>query len=79
MRIIGFKNVDFKTKEGDQIKGVSLFCLTEEEGVEGTACERVFVTDQKANGWKPTVGEEIEVVYNKYGKVDRVIVMKKAA
>ena len=79
MKVIGFKKVNFETPEHQQIKGYRVFCtLAPDESITGTGCEVFFVSETKADGWIPRVNEEIDIVYNKYGKIDRIIRSKAA-
>ncbi|PKM73905.1 MAG: hypothetical protein CVU91_02330 [Firmicutes bacterium HGW-Firmicutes-16] len=82
MKVIGMKKLDFQTPENQTIKGYKVFCTysnADDKNLVGTACEDFFISENKASGWLPKVGEEIEIVYNKYGKVDHVNVVKSAA
>ncbi|MEA4896599.1 MAG: hypothetical protein VB064_15250 [Oscillospiraceae bacterium] len=82
MKVIGFKRVDFVTPEKDTIKGHKVFCTysdADDKNLIGTACEDFFITDTKAAGWMPKIGDEVEIVYNKYGKIDKIRLLKAAA
>lgn len=70
MKLIGHKRVNFVAKDtGAVINGYNLFVTEQREDVEGEACERVFVTLEKLGGYKPEVGDEIIIIYNRFGKV----------
>lgn len=77
MKVIGFRKTEFDAPANgnmpaQHIKGYKVFCTFDDKGVDGSACVDFFISDYKAQGWIPTLGEEIELVYNKYGKIDRV-------
>lgn len=72
MKIVGVKRVDFKAKDGDQVTGYKVHCTFEDKGTEGLSCESIFVSEKKANGWIPRIGENVEFLYNKYGNIDSV-------
>lgn len=72
MKVIGYKEMDFSAQDGTHIKGYKVFCTFDDDKAVGSACESFFVSEKKAAGWVPEIGEEIEIVYNKYGKIDRV-------
>ncbi len=74
MKVIGMKDVDFTTKDNQKISGCKLFCTLEDKTVTGVACESIFLSTQKLKdlGYAPTVGDELYVSYNKYGKIDNV-------
>lgn len=70
--IVGQRTVDFITKDGVKMKGLSLY-LGEKIPAElgaGMAVDKVFLSDAKLNSfdYKPQVGDAVEVLYNKYGK-----------
>ena len=69
MKVIGFKKSKFKPQDSDRdISGFNLYLTFDQNGVEGTACERVFLTDAKMGGYEPMVGDEVRIEYNRYGK-----------
>lgn len=35
---------------------------------DGTACERVYLTDRKLNGYAPHVGDTVDITYTRQGK-----------
>lgn len=69
-KIIGIRPSSFQGSDGSQITGQNIY-LTEplDKGV-GFAADRVFVTDSKLVNWsyKPVVGDEVNLEYNRYGK-----------
>lgn len=72
--VVGFKKVDFKDEKANkQISGYSLF-LTREgaEDVIGEECQKIFVSDQRVD-YVPQVGDEIKLVYNRFGKVGDIV------
>lgn len=73
MEIVGVKKTSFTAKDtGDVISGYNIYCLYDVRGVEGRACERLFVTSAKLGQYVPAVGDVVEVVYNRFGKVASV-------
>lgn len=78
MSIIGIRNVDFTAKDGNRIIGVKLFCTFSAEFVEGVCAESVFVSNNvlsRSNITSLHVGDEIEVLYNKFGKVSGIVLI----
>lgn len=69
-KVIGIKQVEFKGRDGELVKGVKLYCEFEDEGVDGIACDSYFLKPSIASGI--TVGDSIDIRYNRYGKVERV-------
>lgn len=75
--VVGFRNVNFKDdSSGKQVTGFSLFLLrdTEDEKVTGQECQKIFISSQYVN-YTPELGDEIVLLYNKYGKVGAVQVI----
>ena len=75
MKVIGIRYVDFNAQDGKHVTGVSLFCsypIT--KNGSGVGVEKFFLSDAKLGycGYKPEIGDEINVQYNRYGKVDSV-------
>lgn len=72
MTVIGTRKSSFDTKDtpSQRITGYNIY-LTEpidpKRGV-GEACERIFLTEDKLNGFLPSIGDDIIVTYNKFGK-----------
>ena len=79
MKVIGIqRNVSFKM-EGNQFNGINIYVSSPKDGVEGVATEKLFINSNKecyaaAIGLK--INDNISVYYNKYGKVDTIIVNK---
>ena len=73
MKLVGYRKTSFTPKDSnDVIDGYNLYLTYSDEKVTGEACERVFLTSTKMAGYKPEVGDELSVVYNRYGKVDHL-------
>lgn len=73
--VIGYRKVDFKDSSTNKsISGYSLF-VTRPGGdsMVGDEAQKIFVSDQRIS-YVPVVGDEIQLVYNKYGKVSDVVV-----
>lgn len=71
--VVGYRKVDFTGKDGQQVKGTSLFCSTNiTENGSGIATEKFWLTPKLLDdtGYTPAVGDEIDISFNKYGKVD---------
>lgn len=72
MKIIGIRPSEFKGDKGELITGKNIYFSFPLEKGEGFGSERVFLTDDKTEKWtyKPKVGDEVRVSYNRYGKCD---------
>ena len=75
-KIIGFEHKSFTTKEGDTIEGTSIYITDKIPPQRGEGCtaDRIFLSKNKLNdlSFVPAVGMDIEVLYNKYGKVSTI-------
>ena len=77
--VVGFRSVNFTDeKTNKQINGYSLFLLRapndDENKVTGQICEKLFVSSEYVK-YTPELGDEIVLVYNKYGKVSSIQVV----
>ena len=72
MKIIGIRPSSFKGDKGEEITGKNIFMTFPLDKGAGLGCERVFVTDLKMADWpyKPVVGDEVRINYNRYGRCD---------
>lgn len=71
MKVIGFRESQFKGSDGVTIKGMNIFVTYPSEKGEGEECERWFLTKARLSeiGYKPAVGDEVKPEYNRFGKV----------
>lgn len=70
----GFRKVSFTDKSsGKDVKGYSLFLsrAPEDDSITGRECQKLFISSEYVN-YTPTVGDEIVLLYNKYGKVGAI-------
>lgn len=72
-KIVGFQRVTGTNKQGQAYSGYRIFVTENRDRVQGLACEDVYVGDQfMPAGSVFSVGDEIEFVYNKFGRVQGV-------
>lgn len=70
MVIVGFERKSFSFDDGKTVTGYNIYTTDDSNPkVTGVACERVFVSDNKLDGYVPEVGHNITFLYNKWGKV----------
>lgn len=68
VEIIGIESVDYESKKtGKRVEGYRLHVQYEKEMCQGYATDVVFINKNFLEGF--TVGDEVEILYNKYGKV----------
>lgn len=72
MKIIGIRPSSFKGAKGEEITGKNIYMTYPLDQGTGLGCERVFVTDAKMVNWpyKPVVGNEVKINYNRFGRCD---------
>lgn len=77
-QIIGFRRKSFTFKEDNRtVSGYELHLIEERKGIEGHAAENLFVSDNKLNGYTPVLNDLIEIVWNRWGKVEAVKLIPK--
>lgn len=71
-KIIGTATTAFDTKDGKRIEGTTVYTVEPIDPKRGTgeAGDHFFLSKAKlaALDFKPAVGQEITIFYNKYGK-----------
>lgn len=74
--VIGIRKVDFKDRQsGAVISGHSIFCTCKNEHVTGLEGKKFFVPARIDLSWLK-IGQDVEIVFNEYGKVNDVYSMK---
>ena len=74
--IVGIESINFTSRQtGDQITGTNLFVHYPQEnnrpGLQGVRTDKLFVNLPLIAPCFP-LGDQVEVYYNRYGKVDSV-------
>ena len=75
MKVIGFSESSFTAKDtGALIDGMNIFVTFENSRTTGLACDRIFVSRNRLDqcGYFPSVGDDIELLYNRYGKISGI-------
>lgn len=70
--LIGFQAKKITFKDGNTAEGTYLYITEERNGVTGFCCDRVFVSVSKIQGYVPVIGDEIRILYNRFGGCDGV-------
>lgn len=70
VNIIGIKQVNFTGKDGNLVSGTQFFCTYTEKNVKGLATEKFFISPQRIHNQVFNVGDNAQVFYNRYGKVE---------
>lgn len=71
MIILGFEKVDYISKKTNkQVLGTRLHMSYTSDKIDGQGVESVFVSNLLCEGL--SIGDEIELLYNKYGNVAEI-------
>lgn len=72
INIVGTRNTSFTAQDGRQINGMSVFFTMPDDHVKGLMTGKHFISLDALDGFavRPAVGARVQVVYNRYGKVD---------
>lgn len=74
-KIVGIEKVDYKSRRsGNQVRGTNLYVHYPSEDrpdLQGERCEKLYVKET-IDCSSLSVGDDIEVYYNRYGNVDMV-------
>lgn len=71
----GFRHIDMTDREtGRLIVGYTCFISFPSEGVQGLETAKQFISDglAAANGWKPVLGELLNIEFTPKGRVSSV-------
>lgn len=71
-KLVGYQHQDLTFKDGRSISGWKLHCTEPRNGVNGFAVDSFFLSDQKAGSYEPKVGDVLEVIWNRWGKIDGI-------
>lgn len=78
MKVIGFADRTFTAKDsGALIEGMYIFVTFENKSTTGLACDRFFISRQRldACGYSPSLDDDIDILYNRYGKISGIRLM----
>ncbi len=75
MEIIGIRPSSFKAQDGTEVQGSNIYVTYPLEQGTGYGSERIYMTQAKLSkmDYKPAVGDEVEVIYNRFGKCERIV------
>lgn len=81
MKIIGLRKSDFTAKDGTEVKGFTIYgteTIPNDNG-KGLMAEKYFLSENKIKGMNldlnTIVGKNVVVSYNRFGKIDKVVVL----
>lgn len=80
MKIVGYRKSNFRTADNTEIKGYNIFA---EESIvsngTGIQTDKFYLSENKINRMgielDALIGEDVELYYNRWGKVETIHVM----
>lgn len=74
MTIIGMREVNFTNNEGNLITGFRVWFTETDAHVEGFKADSAFISfaTSNRNNYTPHVGDEIEIYYDKNGRIKSI-------
>lgn len=74
MTIVGYRDMSFKGNDGSDVTGRQFFFTMKDPQVQGEMAGKFFLSAAALShiGYIPGVGDEVEVYYNRYGKVSQI-------
>lgn len=73
MKVVGVQRKTLQFKDGNSCAGCFIHLTEEREGVQGVAVENIFISAQKLGDYSPQLGDEVNIYYNRYGKVQSIV------
>lgn len=67
--VIGIQHRKYTNKQGREVEGYNLFVTYEEKEVNGLACMREWVATDVMEDSCVSVGDSVELNYNRYGRI----------
>lgn len=73
-KVVGFRNVDFKDSQGQQVTGYRLYLARqpEKDNIFGLETHALFISKQHVD-YVPQENQMIRINYNRYGKVSSIV------
>lgn len=74
MSVVGISKVNFTGNDGNAVTGTNLFVLCDLPYGEGRKSDKLFISDRLKTqlSYFPSVGDDIMVDFNRWGKVSNV-------
>ena len=73
-KVIGIQHRKYTNKTGKEVEGYNLFLTYEDKAVNGLGALREWVNPETMEESMVNVGDECELLYNRWGRVDRISV-----
>ena len=73
MKVIGFRKFDYTSKKtGKTYPACNIYVTYPLSKGEGCGCESVFVPFEVLGDYQPLIGDEVQILYNRFGGVQSV-------
>lgn len=70
--VIGLEHRQYTNKQGRQVSGYNIFVTFEKKGMDGIACFADWCSDAAVKDSGVCVGDKVNLLYNRYGKIDTI-------
>ena len=73
-KVIGIQHRKYTNKSGKEVEGYNLFLTYEDKVVNGLGALREWVNPETMEESMVNVGDECELMYNRWGRIERISV-----
>lgn len=73
-KVIGIQHRKYTNKAGKEVEGYNLFLTYEDKAVNGLGALREWVNPDTMEESMVNVGDECELMYNRWGRIERISV-----
>lgn len=73
-KVIGIQHRKYTNKSGKEVEGYNLFLTYEDKAVNGLGALREWVNPDIMEESMLNVGDECELMYNRWGRIERISV-----
>ncbi|SDY16335.1 hypothetical protein SAMN02910264_01600 [Ruminococcaceae bacterium YAD3003] len=71
-KLVGIQPIHFTNNSGEEIIGTSVYCLSEDENVEGLRADKFFLKDSQKLPAGVQVNDLLELSFNMKGKIEKI-------
>lgn len=72
---VGIEHRQYVNKQGRNVSGYNLYFTHEKKNVDGLACFQEWGSDDVVRDSGLVVGDDVEILYNRYGKVQCIRIL----
>lgn len=74
-KVIGIQRRKYTNKAGREVEGYNIFCTYADKAVNGVGCLREWVSPEILEESMVTVGDDCDLIFNRWGRIDRISVI----